>query len=154
VLLNGWKEIARYLKVGIRTAQRWHDELHLPVMRVRNSARGPVMAESQKLDDWLRRRSSLVHLSERTSALLQKTTEEARDFLRTELATGRQFATLAAKSTTPDAVARRTQAARRAYDTIRRLLPRTLALPRDEQQQLRKGLRDLKRDLEKLGDKV
>ncbi len=151
--LSGWTEIAEYLKVGIRTAQRWHEDLHLPVMRTGNNVRGPVVAESERLDEWQRRRSSLTGLTERTSAIIKRTAEEGRNFLRAELVTGREFAKLAAKSSTAQATTRRIKAARKAYDTISRLLSHSVALPEGEREQFRKNLQDFKRDLEKLGEK-
>ncbi len=111
------------------------------------------MAESEKLDEWRRRRSSLTGLSERTSAIIKRTAEEGRNFLRTELVTGREFAKLAAKSSTAQATTRRTKAARKAYDTISGLLSRSVALPDSEEKQFRKELEAFKRELEKLGEK-
>ena len=52
-LLSGWKEIAHYLHQGVRTVQRW-ELLGLPVRRVRNSGRSPVIAFSEDLDVWAR----------------------------------------------------------------------------------------------------
>ncbi len=52
-VLNGWKEIARYLGRGVRTIQRWEHELHLPIRRPRSSDRSPVFAVPNELDTWL-----------------------------------------------------------------------------------------------------
>ncbi len=111
------------------------------------------MAESEKLDEWRRRRSALTGLTERTSAIIKRTAEEGRNFLRAELVTGREFAKLAAKSSTTQGATRRTKAARKAYDTISRLLSHSVVLPESEQKRFRKDLQDFKRDLEKLGQK-
>jgi hypothetical protein len=52
VILTGWKAIAKHLGYGIRTLQRW--ESHgLPVKRVNNSPRSPVVADSQELEAWI-----------------------------------------------------------------------------------------------------
>jgi excisionase family DNA binding protein len=43
-ILNSWKEIAGYLGRGVRTVQRWEQELHLPVHRMGKGRRSPVFA--------------------------------------------------------------------------------------------------------------
>lgn len=53
-VLNSWKEIARYLNRGVRTAQRWEVELSLPVRRPRNKGRSPVIALRSEIDLWLK----------------------------------------------------------------------------------------------------
>jgi tetratricopeptide (TPR) repeat protein len=55
--LDSWKEIAEYLKRGVRTAQRWEIEASLPVHRV-SADRGVVFAFRSELDAWWRSRSS------------------------------------------------------------------------------------------------
>jgi hypothetical protein len=49
--LTSWKEIADYLGVNVRTAQRWEQEKGLPVRRL-SGARGRVMAIPEELDRW------------------------------------------------------------------------------------------------------
>jgi hypothetical protein len=50
--LEGWKEIAAYLRKGVRTVQRWEKELGLPVRR-RGTGRGEVVfAIPSELDEW------------------------------------------------------------------------------------------------------
>ena len=68
MLLTGWKEIANYLRVGIRTVQRWEKE-GLPVIRPSpNSPRGHVIAYSEHLERWLKRsRNSSVLLNNDTA---------------------------------------------------------------------------------------
>lgn len=51
--LNSWKEIAVYLDRGVRTVQRWEQELGLPVHRISKNDRGPVFAYRQEIDRWL-----------------------------------------------------------------------------------------------------
>ena len=48
--LVGWKEIASYVGRGVRTVQRWNNELGLPVVRQPD---GPVRARRSKVDAWL-----------------------------------------------------------------------------------------------------
>src|SRR5687767_5613687 len=55
--LDSWKEIADYLKRGVRTAQRWESEASLPVHRV-SPDRGVVFAYRSELDGWWRNRAS------------------------------------------------------------------------------------------------
>lgn len=53
-VLNSWKEIATYLGRGVRTVQRWEQELDLPVRRPRGKQRSAVIAFTRDLDLWLR----------------------------------------------------------------------------------------------------
>lgn len=53
--LDSWKEIARYLRRGLRTAQRWEREAGLPVRRVAGE-RGAVYAFAAEIDAWWQRR--------------------------------------------------------------------------------------------------
>jgi excisionase family DNA binding protein len=46
--LDTWKEIASYLRIGVRTAQLWHETKGLPVWRTGNR----VFAYSEELDHW------------------------------------------------------------------------------------------------------
>ena len=52
-ILCGWKEIANYLGVGVRTVQRYEIELQLPVRRASRRRRGLVMAATDELDAWV-----------------------------------------------------------------------------------------------------
>ena len=52
-VLNSWKEIAQYLGRGVRTVQRWEQDLRLPVHRPRGRARSAVIALKPELDRWL-----------------------------------------------------------------------------------------------------
>jgi phage terminase Nu1 subunit (DNA packaging protein) len=54
-VLNSWKEIAAYLGRGVRTVQRWEQELGLPVRRPRGKDRSAVIALKSDLDRWLQR---------------------------------------------------------------------------------------------------
>src|SRR5215467_15698581 len=59
-VLGSWKEIAAYLKKGVRTVQRWEAELGLPVHRPARASKGVVIAYPSELDHWCKRR--LLHL--------------------------------------------------------------------------------------------
>jgi len=51
--LNSWKEIATFLGVNVRTAQKWEQERHLPVHRL-PGGRGRVAADIPALEAWKR----------------------------------------------------------------------------------------------------
>lgn len=50
-VLCGWKEIANFLKRGVRTVQRW-ETLGLPVHRPQGGHRNAVIAFPEELDAW------------------------------------------------------------------------------------------------------
>lgn len=52
-LLSGWKDIATYLKKGVRTVQRYERDFGLPVRRPAGIARGSVLATKAELDAWV-----------------------------------------------------------------------------------------------------
>jgi hypothetical protein len=58
-ILNGWKEIGDCLKVTSRSAQRW-ERLGLPIRRVSDTPRSRVMASSEDIELWIRKKSVLV----------------------------------------------------------------------------------------------
>jgi hypothetical protein len=51
--LSGWKEVAQYLKRGVRTAQRWEKELGLPVHRLKTKNGQVLYARRSELDAWI-----------------------------------------------------------------------------------------------------
>ena len=55
--LDSWKEIAAYLKQGVRTVQRWEREEGLPVHRPPGKKRGTVYAFQSQLDAWFQERA-------------------------------------------------------------------------------------------------
>jgi len=52
--LCGWKEIAAYLRKGVRTVQRYERHMGLPVRRPAGNAQGSVLATRAELDAWVR----------------------------------------------------------------------------------------------------
>jgi hypothetical protein len=52
-VLKSWKDIATYLGVGIRTAQRWKDKRGLPVKQPGAERRSAVLALPGEIDRWL-----------------------------------------------------------------------------------------------------
>ena len=51
--VSGWKEIARYLGMGVRTVQRYEHKLRLPVRRPAGKLTGSVFAAKAELDAWI-----------------------------------------------------------------------------------------------------
>jgi TolB-like protein/Flp pilus assembly protein TadD len=56
--LDSWKEIATYVKRGVRTVRRWERQEGLPVHRHRHSKQATVYAFGHEIDSWLERRSA------------------------------------------------------------------------------------------------
>ncbi len=54
MVLSGWKEIANYLHLGMRTVQRW-ERRGLPIDRPVAGRRSHVFAYSEQLDTWVQR---------------------------------------------------------------------------------------------------
>lgn len=50
--LDGWKEIARYLRRSIRCVQRWEKHQGLPVRRHQHVGGATVYAYREQLDAW------------------------------------------------------------------------------------------------------
>ena len=52
-VLHSWKEIATYMSVGVRTAQRYEALYGMPLHRPAGKDRSAVLALSDELDGWL-----------------------------------------------------------------------------------------------------
>jgi len=57
--LDGWKEIAKYIRRTPRTAQRWERQYRLPVHRVAATGGEVVYALRSEIDEWTRRNENL-----------------------------------------------------------------------------------------------
>ncbi len=57
-ILSSWKEIAAYLRCGIRTCMRYQEKYGLPVYRLEEKPKTHVFAYKNELDEWLRDKSS------------------------------------------------------------------------------------------------
>jgi TolB-like protein len=66
--LNSWKEIAAYLDVSVRTAQRWERTESLPARRHKHTALSSVFAYRSELDAWWHSRPDLQRLSQESQA--------------------------------------------------------------------------------------
>jgi hypothetical protein len=51
--LTSWKDIAEYLGKGVRTLQRWEDQLGLPVHRPTEGLKSAVLAVPEEIDAWV-----------------------------------------------------------------------------------------------------
>src|SRR5690242_3445779 len=95
VVLTGWKEIAGYLRCGVRTVQRWEKEA-LPVHRPIPGKRSHVIAYSEELDWWVRDHQPRkvvpgnVIVSIHNAQKLRDETRKARAELRARMQTLRQ----------------------------------------------------------------
>lgn len=52
-ILSSWKEIAVFFGKGVRTVQRWEQQLGLPIHRPADAPQNIVMAHSEELLAWL-----------------------------------------------------------------------------------------------------
>ncbi len=92
-VLSGWKEIARYLDLGVRTVQRYERELHLPIRRLSGNRRSAVIAAKSDLDSW-------VKLSATSQELALRKTQIIQEYLSSEMVKGlRERAQLQAQMT-------------------------------------------------------
>ncbi len=55
-ILSGWKEIATYLGMGLRTVQRYERKLELPIHRPGGKLRGSVISTVDELEAWVKGR--------------------------------------------------------------------------------------------------
>jgi erythromycin esterase-like protein len=53
-VLTCWKDIARYVGKGVRTVQRWEQELGFPVRRTERRQKGRVLAVPTEIDSWVK----------------------------------------------------------------------------------------------------
>jgi len=62
--LEGWGEIALYLRREIRTVQRWERNLGLPIHRLPVGRQNAVYAYPSELDQWYREREAKIKAEE------------------------------------------------------------------------------------------
>lgn len=58
-LLSSWKEIAAYLKCGVRSCIRWEKEAGLPIHQAPNAPKSRVYAYKNELDEWLKKKRKI-----------------------------------------------------------------------------------------------
>jgi helix-turn-helix protein len=61
--LYSWKEIAVFLKCGVRTAQRWERNQKLPTHRHNHIRRGTVYAFKDEIQEWMKSRAGAQALA-------------------------------------------------------------------------------------------
>ncbi|HVO60696.1 MAG TPA: response regulator [Terriglobales bacterium] len=71
VMLNSWKEIAEYLAVGVRTAQRWEGLYGMPVHRLPGSAK-ICFALAKELDHWMQSAPVRLNRSQASAQALHR----------------------------------------------------------------------------------
>src|SRR5215470_15168045 len=67
--LEGWKQIASYLKRDVRTVQRWERTEEFPVRRQMHRKLGSVLAFKDELDRWIDQRCSSQDKKAATTSL-------------------------------------------------------------------------------------
>jgi hypothetical protein len=63
--LDGWKEIAGYLRRTTRTVQRWERTEGLPILRHQHAKGATVYAYQQEVDQWWRGGRRVVAATQR-----------------------------------------------------------------------------------------
>jgi len=156
MVLSGWKEIAKYLGLGVRTVQRWEDK-GLPVNRPYPGRHATVVAHSEQLDKWVERFSrdgdtktqDVVARAKQRYARLEKTGAK---FFTTDLDLAMTLTRIASDARKGSERRTRNQAsARRAYDEVSRI-SRHAWLTANERQHVNDKLGELRSALEKLGE--
>lgn len=150
-ILSGWKEIASYLRVGLRTAQRYERRQGLPIYRPAGKSQSRVTAIKTELDRWIK--GVPVQLDERTMHLRTQTNRIGAQFLLVDAEIALTLSGLALKARSQQSRERQSEAAWRAYHTILRLR-RNLDLNETERDKLNASLHQLRSELRKLGKKL
>jgi hypothetical protein len=123
-VLNGWKEIAEYMGRGVRTVQRWHIDLNLPVHQGSDHGRAPVTALKSELMEWLRQVSPSnppQQVDERWQALAERNQQIQSGFVLAEMRMAGTLAGIAAQFWHKQAKRERfLTGARRGYKTALR----------------------------------
>jgi hypothetical protein len=147
-IFSGWKEIANYLRKGVRTVQRYERDLHLPIHRPSGESNGSVIAIKAELDSWVAaapvRRDSILK-----SWPAARTNKLGAEFLQIDSEIALTFSALALDARDMVKKRRTAQTARRAYDTIMRLR-KGIDLTPAEEEKLDANLRRLEIELESL----
>ena len=74
--LDGWKEIACYLRRSVRSVQRWEKSGGLPVVRHRHVRGATVYAFRDELDAWWRHEQRIEELPRLSSVQWKETITE------------------------------------------------------------------------------
>jgi len=151
-ILSGWKEIANYLRKGVRTVQRYERELHLPIRRPAGTSSGTVIAIQAELDNWATAAPLQVSLGPTIQATFNKTNSVGVDFLQIESEIALTLSSIALGATEREKKKRTAHTARTAYDTILRLR-KNICFDDFEKEKLDANLRRLRSELQTLGQR-
>ena len=149
-LFSGWKEIARYLRLGVRTVQRYERDLGLPIHRPAEKLRSGVIALKTELDDWISSIPTRATMNPSSHVAFQRFNRAGADFLHIDSEIALTFANLALETANPEKKQRTTGVARRAYDAITRLRE-GINLDETRAAKLDANLARLKNELQSLG---
>src|SRR5215472_1561813 len=147
-ILAGWKEIANYLRKGVRTVQRYERQLALPIHRPAGKSLAAVVAIPTELDKWVTA-SPRRDASPNRRALETRTNRLRANFLQIDCEIALTFCSLALATSDQEKRRRTIRAARKAYDTIMRLRETTDLS--DAENKLEANLKRLKSELQRLG---
>jgi len=151
-ILAGWKEIANYLRKGVRTVQRYERVLALPIRRPAGKSLAAVVAIPTELDHWSTtspRQDSRPH----RPALDTRTNRLRADFLQIDSEIALTFSTIALGTSEQEKRRHMTRTARKAYDTVVRLREDT-SLVGSDNDRLEANLKRLKSNLQRLGQRL
>jgi len=148
-ILSGWKDIAKFLGRGVRTVQRYEREMGLPIHRPVGHPHGAVYATKAELDDWVAAGPTRVDLV--AKRLHGRTNKIGADFLQADSEIALTFSGIALQTSDREMRKRRTQIARKAYETIMRLREK-INFNEAERDRLDANLQRLKSELQRLGE--
>jgi hypothetical protein len=150
-ILSGWKEIASYLGMGVRTIQRYEREAGLPVHRRAGEDRGSVVATKTELGSWVCGASLQMTIPNRR--LQRQINRNRANFLLIDSQIALTFSGIALGSADGEKRRRTTVTARKAYDTITRLR-KNVVLTDMQKAELNANLERLEGELQWLGESV
>ena|SRR5215469_5538207 len=148
-ILSGWKDIANYLRKGVRTAQRYERELRLPIHRPNRRSAGSVIATKAELDGWVRA-TPTRSASMPKYWLTERTNQMGAQFLQIDSDVALTFSGIALRANDEGTRSKTARTARNAYDTIIRLR-KGIELTEAQRDKLDVNLQRLKIELQQLG---
>ena len=149
-ILSGWKEIASYLGMGVRTVQRYERELGLPIHRPAGHSRGAVIGVKAEIDGWINTTPTQTDSTQKPM-LAGRTNRLGANFLLIDSEIALTFSGIAFQTSKSEKKRHMTQTPRKAYDTIMRLR-KNLDLSEAERSKLDANLLRLKDELQRLGE--
>lgn len=151
-ILTGWKEIATYLRKGVRTVQRYERELGLPIRRFAGKSKGSVLAMKADIDGWLPGCPLGVQPLSNGTPAIRRANQLRANFLQIDSQIGLTFSGIALTASDPGKKNRTSQYARQAYETILRFRDE-VDFSDPEWDKLEVNLRRLKIELQSLGQR-